>query len=59
MASLAHLAPPPSEKVKTHRYSAEEWEVKKANIERLYLAENKPLKDVIQSLSHDYGFIVT
>jgi len=59
MASFAHSASPPSGKVKTHRYSAVEWEVQKANIESLYLAENKPIKEVIQSLSHDYGFIAT
>jgi hypothetical protein len=59
MASFTHSASPPSEKVKTHRYSAEEWEVQKANIEHLYLAENKPLKEVSQSLGDDYGFIAT
>ncbi|KAH8760153.1 hypothetical protein BGZ57DRAFT_905813 [Hyaloscypha finlandica] len=59
MASFAHSASPPTEKAKTHRYSAEEWEVQKANIERLYLAENRPLKEVSQSLRDDYGFIAT
>jgi hypothetical protein len=59
MASFAHSASPPTEKAKTHRYSTEEWEVQKANIERLYLAENKPLKEVSQSLRDDYGFIAT
>jgi len=40
----------------SHRYPTEEWEVQKVNIERLYVTENRPLKDVIHILSQDFCF---
>jgi Clr5 domain len=43
-------------KSKARRYSAQEWEVQKGNVERLYITENKPLKEVIQILERDFGF---
>jgi hypothetical protein len=38
------------------RYSPEEWEAQKVNVERLYITENRPLKEVIHVLSQDFGF---
>jgi hypothetical protein len=46
----------PTEKSKARRYTNEEWEVQKSNIERLYVLENKPLKEVLQTLEQDFGF---
>jgi hypothetical protein len=40
----------------SRRYSTEEWEAQKVNIERLYVTENRPLKEVIHVLNQDFGF---
>jgi hypothetical protein len=47
----------PAQKAKTRRYSTQEWEVQKINVERLYIGENRPLKEVMQILKDDFGFI--
>ena len=39
------------------RYTAQEWEAQRINIERLYVKEDRPLKEVIQSLSQEFGFV--
>jgi hypothetical protein len=57
MASIAPSAIP-AEKAKARRYSPEEWEQQKVNVERLYVTENRPLKEVIQILKQDFGFTV-
>lgn len=44
-------------KPKAQRYSKQEWEAQKTNIERLYVTENRPLKNVIQTLYAEYGFL--
>ena len=33
-------------KEKARRYTPEEWEQQKANVERLYVTENRPLREV-------------
>jgi hypothetical protein len=43
-------------KCESRRYSAEEWKAQRVNIERLYVTENRPLKDVIHVLNRDFGF---
>jgi hypothetical protein len=42
---------------KSPRYSAEEWEAHKADVERLYVIEDRPLKEVINTLYQEFGFI--
>lgn len=39
------------------RYPPEEWEQQKPNIERLYVIEDRPLKEVIQVLKQDHNFV--
>jgi hypothetical protein len=46
----------PISKSKRRRYSAKEWEEQKVNIERLYVTENRSLKEVIHVLNQDFGF---
>jgi hypothetical protein len=58
MASLVNSAIE-ADKAKSRRYSAEEWEVQKINVERLYVTEDRPLKEVIQDLKQEFGFIAT
>jgi hypothetical protein len=43
-------------KSRAPRYSAAQWEAQKPNIERLYVTEDRSLKEVIQVLSTEYGF---
>ncbi|KUJ10075.1 uncharacterized protein LY89DRAFT_740473 [Mollisia scopiformis] len=45
-----------SQKVKAPRYSATQWEAQKTNVERLYIEEDRPLKEVIQILAREFGF---
>jgi len=37
----------------------EEWEVQKLTIEKLYVKEEKPLKEVIGLLEQNFGFVAT
>ncbi|KAE8443786.1 hypothetical protein EG329_001380 [Mollisiaceae sp. DMI_Dod_QoI] len=46
-------------KAKTPRYSAEQWEAQKINVERLYISEDRTLKEVIQILDHEFGFVAS
>lgn len=41
------------------RYSDEEWEHRKPIIRRLYLGENRPLIEVIETMKEKYGFQAT
>jgi hypothetical protein len=43
-------------KEKACRYTPEEWEQQKGNVERLYVTENRPLKEVINTLEQQFGF---
>ncbi|PMD22361.1 hypothetical protein NA56DRAFT_658274 [Hyaloscypha hepaticicola] len=43
-------------KEKARRYTPEEWEQQKANVERLYVTENRPLREVINTLEQQFGF---
>ncbi|CZR62636.1 uncharacterized protein PAC_12533 [Phialocephala subalpina] len=45
-----------SQKNKTPRYSATQWEAQKTNVERLYIEQDRPLKEVIQILAQEFGF---
>jgi hypothetical protein len=45
------------DQLKCCRYTAQEWEAQKPTIERLYVIEGRPLKDVIEILSREFGFI--
>ena len=40
-------------------YTKEEWEAQKNTIERLYIIENKSLKEVSGFLEHNLGFYAT
>jgi hypothetical protein len=54
------LMPPPGQQTQSsgHRYSVQEWEEQKTTIQKLYIDEDRRLKDVIHILSQQ-GFIVT
>lgn len=43
-------------KSKAPRYSAVQWDSQKANIERLYIVEERSLKEVIQILAQEFDF---
>lgn len=43
-------------KEKATRHSLSEWEAQKDTIERLYVLEKQPLKNVIQILFNEFGF---
>jgi hypothetical protein len=43
-------------KEKARRYTPEEWEQQKGNVERLYVTENRHLKEVINTLEQQFGF---
>ena len=43
-------------KNKAPRHSNEEWELQKPNIERLYVEEDRPLREVIQVLKQNHEF---
>jgi hypothetical protein len=43
-------------KEKARRYTPEEWEQQKGNVERLYVTENRPLREVINTLEQQFGF---
>jgi len=45
-----------ADKTKGLRYPHEEWELQKTNIERLYIIEDRPLREVIQVLKQEHGF---
>jgi hypothetical protein len=38
------------------RYPHEEWEKQRTTIERLYVTEDRPLREVIQVLKQDHNF---
>lgn len=43
-------------KEKARRYTPEEWEQQKANVERLYVTENRLLREVINTLEQQFRF---
>jgi hypothetical protein len=44
-------------KTRVSKHSEQQWEEQKPNIERLYIAEDKSLKEVICILDQDFSFI--
>jgi hypothetical protein len=46
-------------RARARRYTVEEWEVQKLTIEKLYVKEEKPLKEVIGLLEQNFGFVAT
>jgi hypothetical protein len=57
-AKCLHLFPrdsQPKSKRKARRYTPEEWEQQKANVERLYVTENRPLKEDINTLEQQFS----
>jgi hypothetical protein len=43
----------------THRYSAREWEYQRSRIEQHYVKERRSLKDVMDILQKESGFVAT
>ena len=40
-------------------HTSQEWEDQRSEITRLYLTENKPLKDIIETMENEYSFCAT
>jgi hypothetical protein len=58
-SSIPSRCPAQKAKEKARRYTPEEWEQQKANVERLYVTENRPLREVINTLEQRFGFTAT
>ena len=43
----------------TNSHTRAEWESVRPHIERLYLGNNKPLRQVMQIMEHQHGFKAT
>jgi hypothetical protein len=56
---MSNRPPTMSSQQNSHKYTPEEWEAQKGNVERLYLSEERMVDDVIVELKRQYGFVAT